>query len=514
MITHPRRTRRRALATAATACVATLACAQSATALDTTIRIEGSSGTLVPESAIAIEADGTQATLFDVDSNAFQVDRGSAFWQVFRAASGAGVPFQFRGFSFGLQVTAIGPDVSAGSVGWQYKVDHASPAVGADALQLAQGDEVLWFHTGFAGARDLDAAVSSDRVRTGTSFTVDVVSYDEDGVPSPAAGAEVSYGSARATTDAAGRVSFIAQAPGNRGVRATRAGDVRSATRSVCSFDADPTVCNLPPAPEAPAEDPGPAPAPPVLTTLPPDTTAPGSVLTSPAPRSRRGAVRSIRGTAGPDRTDIAGVEVSLGLRVGTLCRFRLARGRLTAPRDCARPEWVPARVAGGRWVLPLGRGLAPGVWRVETRATDGAGNTQTVRVPGANIAAFRVRGRVDVPRTAIRSPRPGARPATLDRIAGIAGPPRADVGLVEVAVSRRAGRLCRFVTSAGTLAGARPCGRPVWIAARSNGRAWVHDLDPALGRGGWVIRSRATSAEDVRGPVAIRVARVTGAAR
>ncbi|MEQ9093751.1 MAG: hypothetical protein RLN63_06555, partial [Miltoncostaeaceae bacterium] len=279
MIMHPRRARRRALAAAASACIAGLAGAQSAQALDTTIRIEGSSGTLVPESTISIEADGTEATVFDVDFNAFQVDRGSAFWQVFRAASGAGVPFAFRGFSFGLQVTSIGPDVSEGSVGWQYKVDHASPSAGADALQLAEGDAVLWFHGGFAGARDLDAAPSVDRVRTGNSFTVSVVSYDAEGVPSPAAGAEVADGPARATTDAAGRVTFIAQSPGNQDVRASRAGDVRSAAWTVCSFDADPTVCNLPPAPDAP---PAPAPATPVTTTLPPDTTAPGSVITAP----------------------------------------------------------------------------------------------------------------------------------------------------------------------------------------------------------------------------------------
>ena len=50
--------------TLAAACAAGLMAAPLATALDTTIRVEGSSANLVPESAIPIEGTGT-ATVYD-----------------------------------------------------------------------------------------------------------------------------------------------------------------------------------------------------------------------------------------------------------------------------------------------------------------------------------------------------------------------------------------------------------------------------------------------------------------
>lgn len=505
MITPPRRTARWApLAIAATA--ALCASAPAATALDTTIRVEGSAATLVPESAIDIEADGTDATLYDVDFAAWPVNRGSAFWQVYRAASGAALNFGFKGYSFGLQVLTIGPDGSAGSVGWQYKVNHVAAQVGADATMLAAGDEVLWFHGGFAGARDLDVAPSADRLAHGTSFTVSVVSHDESGTPAPAAGATVTYGAAQATADAQGRATFIAQGTGVVGVRATRAGDIRSAIRNVCSYDADPTICNLPPASPA---DTGPV-APPAA-----DTAAPGSAVRVPALRSTRAAVRSLAGTAGPDRSDIARVEVSAGLRVGTLCRFRTAAGRLTAARDCARPEWLTARVAGGHWILPLGRpGLTPGVWRIETRATDGAGNTETVRVPGANIGAVRVRARVIAPLARITSPRHGARQARPAALRGVAGPAAADIALVEVALARRAAGGCRFLTASGRLGPVRSCARPVYLPARSRGARWTLPLGAPPSPGAWRALARARSAEGAIGRPAVAAFRVTGGRR
>lgn len=508
MITPPRRTARWVpLAIAATA--ALCASAPAATALDTTIRIEGSAATLVPESAIDIEGDGTDATVYDVDFAAWPVSRGSAFWQVYRAASGAALGFGFKGYSFGLQVLTIGPDGSGGTVGWQYKVNHVAAQVGAESTELAAGDEVLWFHGGFAGARDLDVRPSADRVPRGSSFTVDVTSYDENGVGSPAAGATVAYGPAQATADGHGRATFIAQGAGLAGVRATRAGDVRSATRQVCSYADDPTVCNLPPQPPVDAglgpQPPGPA----------ADTVAPGSAVRAPALGSTRGAVRAIRGTAGPDRSDIAGVEVSLGLRVGTLCRFRTVSGALGTARDCARPEWVTARVAGGNWILPLGRrGLAPGVWRIETRATDGAGNAEAVRVPGANIGAVRVRGRVVAPVTRITSPRHGSRPARPVAVRGVAGPAAADIALVQVALARRAAGGCRFITASGRLGPVRSCARPVYLPARSRGARWTLPLRTPASPGAWRVLARARGAEGTVGRPALAAFRVTGGRR
>ena len=83
--------------TVAAACAAGLVAAPIATALDTTIRVEGSSANLIPESAIPIEGTGS-ATVFDTNFAPVTVGRSSAFWQVYRAASSTALGFGFEYF--------------------------------------------------------------------------------------------------------------------------------------------------------------------------------------------------------------------------------------------------------------------------------------------------------------------------------------------------------------------------------------------------------------------------------
>jgi hypothetical protein len=368
----------------AVTCVAGLAAAPLAGAVDTTIRVEGASATLVPESAIPIEGSGT-ATVFDRNFAPVDVDRSSAFWQLYRATSSTGLGFEFELFPAfsSILVQRVGPDANAGSVGWQFRVDHVAPPVGADKETLAQGDTVLWYYGASDGARELDVAPSGDRVAKGAPVTVTVTSYAADGASEPGSGATVRYGGATAVADAAGTATFVAQGNGTQTVSATRAGDIRSAARPVCSYEGDPTACNLPAAasPAAPTAQAG------------GDTVAPGSRISFPLIGHGHAAVRGIRGTAGPDRSDVARVDVAVARRVGTQCRFRAASGGLTRPRPCGQRLFVKARSAGGNWSLGLGRGLAPGLWRAWSRATDGAGNVEKVGIAGVNTGQFRVLG-------------------------------------------------------------------------------------------------------------------------
>lgn len=370
--------------TLAAACAAGLVATPVATALDTTIRVEGGAANLIPESAIPIEGIGT-ATVFDANSAPVEVSRASAFWQLYRATSstGLGLGFEFFPAFNAVLVQKVGTEANAGSVGWQYRVNHVSPAVGAGDKGLAQGDRVLWYYGGADGARELDVAPSSDRVTTGAGFTVTVTSYGADGAGAPASGAAVRYGTAQATADAAGRATFVAQGSGSQAVTATRAGDIRSPSRAVCSFATDPTVCNLPPSPAAPPSV--------AAAATGSDTVAPGSRIGFPRIGGLLASVRAIRGVAGPDRSDVATVEVALARRVGTQCRFRARSGGLSKPRSCAVRTYVRARSVGGNWTLGLGRGLAPGVWRVWSRATDGAGNVEGVGLSRVNTGQFRV---------------------------------------------------------------------------------------------------------------------------
>ncbi len=367
--------------TLAAACAAGLVAAPAATGIDTVVRVEGSSATLVPESAIPIEGTGT-ATVFDRNFAPADVSRGSAFWQLYRATSstGLGLGFEYFPAFSAIQVQRIGSDENAGTAGWQYRVNRVAPQVGNQ--ELAQGDRVLWYFGASDGARELEIAPSADRVPTGRPFTVTVTSYGADGSPAPGAGAQVRYGAATATADAAGRATFVGQGAGVAAVQATRAGDIRSASRAVCAFGDDPTVCNLPPAPAgAPA---GPAGA-------SEDSVAPGSRVTFPRLGARTARVRAVRGTAGPDRSDVARVEVALAKRVGTQCRFRARSGGMTKPRPCRDALFVRARSVGGNWLLPVGRGLAPGTWRVWSRATDGAGNRESLGMARINTGSFTV---------------------------------------------------------------------------------------------------------------------------
>ncbi len=369
--------------TLAAACAAGLVAAPVATALDTTIRVEGSSATLIPESAIPIEGSGA-ATVFDKNSAAVDVSRASAFWQLYRATQSTGLGFGFEyfpAFSSSL-IQKIGPDENVGSTGWQFRVNHVAPPVGADAATLAQGSTVLWYYGGFDAVRELDVRPSSDKVTKGTSFTVTVTSYSDTGEAQPGAGATVRYGQVAATADGAGSATFIAQGNGTQPVTASRAGDIRSAGRNVCSYDGDPTVCNLP----ATAATPAP------IVSANTDTIAPGSRIVFPAIGRRYTRVSAIRGRTGADRSDVKGVRVALAMRVGTQCRFRTRTGSLTRPRSCARQLFLPAASAGGNWSLRLRKkALGPGIWRVWSRATDGAGNTESVALARVNGGQFRV---------------------------------------------------------------------------------------------------------------------------
>ena len=368
-------------ASLATACAAGLVAAPAALPLDTVIRVEGSSANLIPESAIPIEGDGT-AQVFDSQFAPVDVSRASAFWQLYRATSATGLGLSFTYFPAfsALLVDKVGTVANAGTAGWQYRVNHVGATVGADATPLYQSDSVLWYYGAADGARELDVTPSSDRVPTGTSFTVKVTSYGADGAAAPGTGAVIHYGQATATADAGGSATFVAQGAGTQPVAATRAGDIRSAARPVCAFGADPAVCNLPATP------------PPTGTAdASRDSVAPGSRITFPRLGGTAVAVRAITGVAGPDRSDVAGVEVALARRVGTLCRFRSRSGGLTKPRSCATRLYVKARSAGGNWSLPVGKGLAPGTWRVWVRATDGAGNVQKVGIARVNTGTFTV---------------------------------------------------------------------------------------------------------------------------
>ena len=78
----------------------------------------------------------------------------------------------------------IGRYPATGSTGWVFKVNNASPPVGADKVVLKEGDRVLWYFADFAsgsGPKTLWLGAKGDCYR--------VAAYDDAGKESPAPGA-------------------------------------------------------------------------------------------------------------------------------------------------------------------------------------------------------------------------------------------------------------------------------------------------------------------------------------
>jgi hypothetical protein len=107
--------------------------ASTATAARVHVRVEGKTQTIYGATEPAVTASHALEAL-DVASLA-----GEFYYHV--ASS-----------SFGPYVDQIGRHAAAGSSGWVFKVNGASPPVGADKVTLADRDRVLWYWATFGPA--------------------------------------------------------------------------------------------------------------------------------------------------------------------------------------------------------------------------------------------------------------------------------------------------------------------------------------------------------------------------
>jgi hypothetical protein len=106
-------------------------------------------------------------------------------------------------------------------------------------------------------------------------------------------------------------------------------------------------------------------------------------------------------------------------------------------------------------------------------------------------------------PSAAFASTRARKRKLRLRGGATDAGCAASAVARVEVAISRKAGRKCRFVTRSGKLSRARACAKPVWLKATGTTR-WSLNTKRRLPRGRYTLRVRA---RDLAGNVQARAA-------
>jgi hypothetical protein len=181
---------------------AALVVAPAALAVDVHVRVEGKTANLYgpTQPILAI-----QATPLDALETASQL---AEFY------------YHVRSASFGNYVDQIGRYPAGGNAGWVFKVNGASPPVGADAVQLKNGDTVLWYWAEFGA--DGVGPPTLDIRRTGRCYQV--WQQDDKGVRTRAAGSILMVGNRRQGTTH-GRACLR----GKHGlVRAIRPGSIRS----------------------------------------------------------------------------------------------------------------------------------------------------------------------------------------------------------------------------------------------------------------------------------------------
>ncbi len=104
--------------------------------------------------------------------------------------------------SFGPYVSQIGRYPGAGASGWVFKVNGASPPVGADQVTLKDGDEVLWYYATFSDT----GGPATLALKTTTANCYAVTSFNDAGKAAPAADAQVRVDGRRFKANAAGKV--------------------------------------------------------------------------------------------------------------------------------------------------------------------------------------------------------------------------------------------------------------------------------------------------------------------
>jgi hypothetical protein len=123
--------------------------------------------------------------------------------------------------SFGPYVDQVGRYGAAGSSGWVFKVNGASPPVGADKVQLKDGDRVLWYYATFSA--DGSGPATLDLKAAGKGCYA-VVKQDDKGTETPATGAVLRIDGRSVKTNA----GKACPGPHKGLVRASLAGAVRS----------------------------------------------------------------------------------------------------------------------------------------------------------------------------------------------------------------------------------------------------------------------------------------------
>jgi hypothetical protein len=97
---------------------------------------------------VRVRVEGKTQTIFGTAEP--RALAGNALEALDAASRGGEFYYGLTTTSFGTYVSQIGRYPASGTAGWVFKVNGASPPVGADQVQLKDGDVVLWYWADFA----------------------------------------------------------------------------------------------------------------------------------------------------------------------------------------------------------------------------------------------------------------------------------------------------------------------------------------------------------------------------
>ncbi len=201
---------------------ATLAAAAPALAVDVHVRVEGATRTIFGATEPTLPV--FTGPLAAADGSQHDLSQPTALGALESASVAGEFFYDVQSLAFGLFVDRIGRYAGTGQSGWAYKVNGASPPVGAADYVLKDGDRVLWYWATFGaagGPATLD--VKPDGREEGRSC-FRTVAYDDAG--KAAAAADVVFlVDGRRVRSSDGR---ICPAGSWHRLRATKAGAVRS----------------------------------------------------------------------------------------------------------------------------------------------------------------------------------------------------------------------------------------------------------------------------------------------
>jgi hypothetical protein len=357
-----------------------------------TVRVEGSSQTLVPRTTLT-----TLARQVNKDGTAGHDCTGtSAFGAVDQAAGGDIGAHWDTSFKYQLDRVKSETLDSSGASGkyWAFWINDKFASEGLCQTELQNGDSVLLYPdcygTGCVNPSPLRLSGVPATAKPGETVNVKVETLAFDGTASPAQGATVTAGSRTSTTGADGTAPITYAGGGPVNVQATKPDTVRSATEQTCVTTGSDGNCgtNVPPPPPGPCTTNG---HDGLCGTA--DTTAPKATIAIRNHKhfSRRHAPRTLRGTVSSDPSGIKDVRLRLKRKDGRSCTAYSGRREAWVKRSCWRnAKWFSI---GDReqWSYLLPSRLKKGSYTLDVHAYDKAGNHSSLH-RGTSRIEFTVR--------------------------------------------------------------------------------------------------------------------------